>query len=110
MGNLVLALDDRFKAAVFLSAGFSSSDAPPEVDALNFAPRVSIPVLMINGTQDFIVGVDSGQKPMFRFLGAPADQKRHVVLPAGHAVIFDKRSETIRESLDWFDRYLGPVR
>jgi hypothetical protein len=44
---------------------------------------------------------------MFRFLGTPAADKRHVLLDSGHV---PPRLETIKESLDWLDRYLGPVK
>ena len=52
----------------------------------------------------------SRRKPLFQGLGAPADRKKHIVYEAGHGVIFDKRSQVIREALDWFDRYLGPIQ
>jgi hypothetical protein len=44
---------------------------------------------------------------MFRLLGTPAEHKRHVVYEAGH---FVPRSQLIKETLDWYDRYLGAVR
>jgi hypothetical protein len=43
---------------------------------------------------------------MLRLLGAPKDQKRHVLADTGHDF---PRAELIKESLDWLDRYLGPV-
>ena len=109
MGSVVLAHDPRLRAAVLVAGGFSPGDAPPETDPLNFAPRVSVPVLMLNGNKDFIFDTEQSQKPLFRFLGSPADRKKHVVYEAGHAVFLEKRSQVIREALDWFDRYLGPV-
>ena len=44
---------------------------------------------------------------MFDLLGVPADQKRRVAYDTGHNI---PRPDLIRESLDWLDRYLGPVR
>ena len=35
--------------------------------------------------------------------------KRHVLYQGGHGVFGVRRSEMIREMLDWLDRYLGPV-
>ena len=110
MGSIVLSQDPRFRAAVFLSGGFSPGKAPSDVDVFNFAPRVSIPVLMVNGDRDFIFEVEMSQKPLFRGLGSSADQKKHLLFEAGHGVIFEKRSQVIREILDWFDRFLGPVQ
>jgi hypothetical protein len=45
-------------------------------------------------------------KPMFKLLGTPAEAKRSVLYPTGHAV---PRNQLIKEVLDWLDRYLGPV-
>jgi hypothetical protein len=47
------------------------------------------------------------QIPLFRSLGTPAKDKRTAVFDAGHIV---PRNEMIKETLDWLDRYLGPVR
>ncbi|MEX2273442.1 MAG: protein kinase [Vicinamibacterales bacterium] len=107
MGSIVLALDGRIRAAVLGAGGLSNAAAPPEVDVFNFSPRVTVPVLMINGDGDFIFELERSQKPLFRLLGSPADRKKHVVLQGGHAIGIEKRSQYIREVLDWFDRYLG---
>jgi hypothetical protein len=45
--------------------------------------------------------------PLFRLLGTPNEDKRHVIYECGHAV-FGK--DLIRPSLDWLDKYLGPVQ
>jgi len=49
---IVLALEPRFKVGILQSGGFGGyfySDALPEDDPVNFAPRVHIPILMVNG-------------------------------------------------------------
>ena len=61
---------------------------------------------MVNAESDFIYDVEESQKPLFALLGTPPDRKRHVVFPGSHAIVSDKRSQVIREILDWFDRYL----
>ena len=43
---------------------------------------------------------------MFELLGTPAGDKKRLVFPGGHSV---PRTEMIKESLEWLDRYLGPV-
>jgi len=103
----LLALEDRLKVAVLLAPGYPYRDLPPEANAINFAPRVTIPVLMIGGRYDYVLPLETSQKPMFEALGTPVDRKRHVVFDAGHMDF--PRSETIREVLPWLDRYLGPV-
>ncbi len=45
--------------------------------------------------------------PALPLLGTPEKDKRHVIYETGHAV---PRKEFIRESLDWLDKYLGPVK
>jgi len=79
----------------------------PEADPLNFVSRITIPVLMVNGRMDPYFNVETSQRPMFELLGTPAGQKRHVIYEAGH---FVPRDQLVKETLDWFDRYLGPVK
>ena len=105
----LLAVDSRFKVGVLMAGGFNSQRTLPEVDAINFAPRVIIPILMINGESDFIFPVESAQKLLLSRLGTPAEHKRHSVLPGGHDVMPQLRSRVVREVLDWLDRYVGPV-
>lgn len=76
------------------------------MDELNFAPRVKIPVLMLNGRFDFFYPVETSEEPMFRLLGTAKGHKRRVVYETGHNI---PRNELIKETLDWLDRYLGPV-
>jgi len=106
MGPLVLAVEPRIKAAVLNVAGLKFQRALPEADPFNFAPHVTIPVLMLNGRYDQFFPLETSQNPLFQLLGTPPDRKRHVVYEAGHLV---PRTLTITETLDWFDRYLGKV-
>lgn len=66
-----------------------------------------VPVLMLNGEHDIVFPLETAQKPLFDLLGTPPQDKRHYKTPAAHAV---PRNEAIKETLDWLDRYLGPVR
>jgi len=107
MGAVMPAVEDRIKVCVLIVPGFNLQKSLPEVDELNFAPRVKVPVLMLNGRFDFFYPVGSSQEPMFRLLGAPDQDKRRVVYETGHNI---PRDELIKETLDWLDRYLGPVK
>jgi dienelactone hydrolase len=107
MAPRLLAVEPRFKVAVLLSGG-AFEKVPPEVDAWNFAPRVKIPVLMLNGRDDFRFPLETSQRPLFRLLGTPEKDKRHVLYDGGHDVAI--RLDLIKEALDWLDRYLGPVK
>ncbi|HKT78873.1 MAG TPA: protein kinase [Vicinamibacterales bacterium] len=101
----LLALESRFKAAILHSAGFTYRRLPAEMDAVNYASRITIPVLMMTGRHDYVFPFETSQKPLFNLLGTPANQKRHVVYDAGHDPL--PRSQVIREILLWLDKYLG---
>jgi dienelactone hydrolase len=103
----ILAVESRFRTAVLESGGLEFQRALPEADTINFIPRVRVPLLMLNGRYDHFFPVESSQIPFFKLLGTPEKDKRQVIYETGHAV---PRKEFIRESLDWLDRYLGPVR
>ena len=107
MSPIFLAVEPRFKAAVIVGGGFYVQRSKPEVEAINFAPRAKMPVLMLNGRFDFFLPEDGTQIPMFRLFGAPDDQKRRVVYDTGHNI---PRPDLIHESLDWLDKQLGVVR
>ncbi len=107
MGGLLPAVETRFKALILIAPGFLLQEPLPEVDQLNFAPHVKAPVLMLNGRYDFLWPPRISQEPMFRLLGTPTEHKRRVVYDTGHDV---PRPEMIKESLNWLDKYLGPVR
>ena len=104
---ILLAVENRFKVAVLESGGIDFAKPLPEADQLNFVTRVKIPVLMINGRYDHFFPVDSSQVPLYRLLGTPEKDKKHVIYETGHA---PPRKEFIRESLDWLDKYLGPIQ
>ena len=107
-GPVLLALEPRLKVSILLAGGFSPEVVAPEVDPFNFAPRAHQPVLMLNGRDDFMRPVPTSQQPMFRLLGAPDKDKRHVLYDdAGHA---PPRLPAIKEILEWLDQYLGATR
>jgi dienelactone hydrolase len=105
-GPIPVALEPRVKVAVFASGG-PQYDLPPEVQPANFAPHVTVPVLLVNGKDDFSVPV-AAQRRFFEILGTPPDRKKHVVLDGGH-VPQDMRG-LFREVLDWLDTHLGVVK
>jgi hypothetical protein len=47
--------------------------------------------------------------PLFRMLGTAAADKRHVVFDTPHDVRL-RRTDLVREVLDWYDKYLGRVQ
>jgi len=109
-GIFLLPWEKRIKACVLVAGGFVPTpefENMPEVDFVNLAPRVKIPTLMLNGRYDYVFPVETSQKPMFDFLGTPMEHKRRLLYDTAHNV---PRNEMIKESLNWFDRYLGPIK
>jgi eukaryotic-like serine/threonine-protein kinase len=101
-------LQDRLKTVVFLDGGFFLDPPSPGADQADFAPRLKKPVLMVNGRYDFSFSLDKAQNPLFRMLGSPESDKRHVILETPHDVTA-QRPELVKTVLDWLDKYLGRV-
>jgi eukaryotic-like serine/threonine-protein kinase len=106
MGGIVPAVESRIKVCVFAGGGIDFIRSLPEVDAVNFVPRVKQPSLMLNGKYDFIFPVESTQELFYQLLGSKKEQKKHLLYETAHNV---PRNELIKETLSWLDQYLGPV-
>lgn len=100
------AVEKRIKVALLVLAGFRFQRSKPEVDPFYFVSRIKIPVLMLNGKYDGFFPAETSQIPMFNLFGTPTEQKRRVVYETGHNV---PRDQLIKETMEWLDRYLGPV-
>ena len=109
IGPLLTAIEPRFDASVLVSGGLYriSEDSPPVATPQNFAPRSTVPTLMINGKADFGAPVETNIQPLFDMLGTPDEHKRLALLDGGHVPA--SPNDVIREVLDWLDLYLGPV-
>ncbi|KAA9134099.1 SUMF1/EgtB/PvdO family nonheme iron enzyme [Marinihelvus fidelis] len=104
-----LAVEDRIKAAILVSVGYYLRDAQlPEVQLQDYLPRIRIPVLVINGRDDFTFPLASSQEPFFDMLGAAPGKKVHLLRDWGHIPPYDR--ELVQAQLDWVDRWLGPAR
>jgi serine/threonine protein kinase/dienelactone hydrolase len=106
---ILLGIESRIKVAVLLHGGFWLLEGPAEVDQINFAPRVKIPVLMLNGRFDYLFPYEISQIPMYHYFGTSEEHKRQVVFEVGHGVV-NPKNKFVKEMLDWLDRYLGPVK
>jgi eukaryotic-like serine/threonine-protein kinase len=102
---LVLAVEPRISLGLVCLGAFNLQPSLPEADPLNFAPRVKVPVLMLNGRFDFYGPTAISQEPMFKLLGTPAEHKRRVVYETSHTI---PRNEMIKEVVDWMEKYWGP--
>jgi hypothetical protein len=107
LGGLFPAVEKRIKAVVLHVGGLKMKKSFPEVDPFNFLPRIYQPVLMLNGKYDVYFPVETSQKPMFNLLGTPKNDKNLIIYDAGHLV---PRTDLIKETLAWYDKYLGAVK
>ena len=106
LGLILVSQEPRIRAVVFSMGGLSPERKPPEIDEINFANHVRIPALMLNGRYDLFYPAETDQVPMFRLLGAPPGDKRYVLFDAGHVLL---QQNDMKETLEWFDKYLGPT-
>ena len=103
-GLVIAPLEPRLRTVVLVSGGLSTEEEPAEIDPFNFAPRITVPVLLIAGKDDFVNPLELSQKPLMRLLGS-AD-KRHFVFDGGH--VPPNMQQVVKETLDWLDHHLGP--
>ena len=106
MGGIIPAVEKRIKTVVLLVAGLQFQKSLPEAEAINFLPRITQPVLMLNGKYDFFFPYESAQKPFFELLGTIEENKRIIIYEGGHTVPV---TEQVKETLLWLDKYLGTV-
>src|SRR5699024_3376040 len=108
-GTILLATEPRIKAGVLISGGIQLfyDTLHPMTDIVNYAPRITTPVLMLNGRYDHSFPYESSQRRLFELLGTPAADKAHVVYESGH--INYPENGLPRDVGRWFDKYLGAV-
>ncbi|MEN6424293.1 MAG: SUMF1/EgtB/PvdO family nonheme iron enzyme [Phycisphaerales bacterium] len=109
MGSVMIATESRLKTGIFLLGGICACKRHPASDPANFAPRVTIPILMLNGREDSIFPLETAQKPLFNLLGTPAGHKQHLLFPGGHSIAWEYREQYHQAIVDWLDQYLGKV-
>ena len=97
----VLLFEKRFKAAV-LYVGGAYTAIPPMSDGKNHLPRLDLPILMLNGQQDYLVP-PAAPNAMYASIGTPEEDKRLVFYDSGHWPL--PRNQMIKETLAWLDKY-----
>lgn len=108
-GAINLAIEHRIRAAVLASGGiWLHSPLHPMVDLVNYAPRITIPVLMLSGRYDHVYPYEQSQQRVFNLLGTPADKKAQIPYDTGHFTM--PPNMVAADVTDWFDRHLGRVR
>jgi len=109
MGPIMTAVESRFKTGIYFVGGLMMQDVQPMADPFNFLPRVTIPIFMFNGRYDSFFPLDTSIKPFYGKLGSPEADKKLVVTDSNHFVAAYSANQLISETLDWLDKYLGPV-
>ena len=106
MAAIITAVENRIGASVIIAGGLTGVGRP-EVNDCNYAERVKVPTLMMNGKYDAGFIPDLSQRPLYELLGTPDSDKKYLLYETDH---IPPRIEYIRETLAWLDKYLGPVR
>jgi DNA-binding winged helix-turn-helix (wHTH) protein/dienelactone hydrolase len=108
-GAINLAIEKRVRAAVLASGGiWIHTPLHPMIDLIHYAPRITIPVLMLSGRYDHIYPYEQSQKRTFGLLGTAADKKAQIAYDTGHFTI--PPNMVAADVTDWFDKHLGRVR
>jgi serine/threonine protein kinase/predicted esterase len=99
------AIEDRFRSVVLVGGGIDNQYQPtrPETDNVNFAPRITSPVLMITGTYDEECSYYREALPLWSLLREP---KKLVLVEGGHLPAPEARVPVINE---WLNETLGRV-
>ena len=109
-GVILTTIEDRFKAVVLLDGGLFQWEHPiPGMDQVDYAPRLTRPVLMVNGKYDATFPSETSQRPLFTLLGSPPADKRQVQFDTPHDVRL-RHADLVREVLAFLDTYLGRVQ
>jgi eukaryotic-like serine/threonine-protein kinase len=103
---ILSAVEERLAASVVVAGGLDPWPVRPEAHPINYVTRVRVPTLMLNGKYDWSFPQQTVSQPMFDLLGTPAEHKRQIFYDTDH---IPPRTEYIKETLAWLDRYLGPV-
>ncbi len=105
VGAIALAVEDRLKVGILDQTGLQHLQIP-EINVVNYLPRVKVPVLQFNGIYDTDFRFETSAKPFFKLIGTAEADKKHVDEATGH---FVPKPVVIGETLDWLDKYLGPA-
>jgi eukaryotic-like serine/threonine-protein kinase len=107
-GVSMLAVEPRIRVGVLMATGLHPRETPPELDLINFLPRIRQPLLLLGGRNDFINPLDTSQRPLFERIGTDPALKKHHVFEGGHVPA--RMQELIGVVLDWLDTHQGPVQ
>ena len=97
------AVESRIRSAIYIGGGLHERSLLPEVNPVNFAPRIARPVLVLTGKYDEARPYEPFARWFFELLPGP---KRLELVDSGHLPPLEIRNPIINE---WLDETLGPV-
>jgi cephalosporin-C deacetylase-like acetyl esterase len=106
LGPIMAAADERVSNMILVAGGMTS-DGRPESHPVHYAPRVDVPVLMLSGKYDSLLGYETSVVPLYELLGTADEDKVLKVYETDH---IPPKKEFVTEILNWLDEYFGPVR
>jgi len=103
----ILATEERFNLGILILFGVSSVEKYrfKEFDQIDYIPHVKIPMLLLGGRFDLDLTFER-QQAFYDFLGTPKSDTKWMVYETTHWI---PRKDLINESLNWLDKYFGPV-
>jgi predicted esterase len=102
----IFAIEERINLGILSLFGVQSSDRYQEWDQINYLPRVKKPMLLLGGRYDPDYSLEQ-QQAFYDFLGTPESDKEWKLYESTHYI---PRTDLINESLNWLDKYFGPVQ
>jgi pimeloyl-ACP methyl ester carboxylesterase len=91
----------RAKIGAGLPASWRAVVAP--ANAINFAPHIAVPKLLVQGRYDEDTPVRTAAEPLFKLLVEP---KQMVLFEGGHVPSIETQMSIMS---GWLDDHLGPV-
>ena len=105
MAPFICAIEERIKLGILVLFGVQGGEEYQELDQINYLPRVTIPMLLMDGRYDFDFTLKQ-QQAFYDFLGTPEIDKEWKLYETTHHI---PRNDGVNESLKWLDKYFGPV-
>jgi dipeptidyl aminopeptidase/acylaminoacyl peptidase len=101
----ILSIEERIKLGILILFGVQSSGEYPWYDQINYLPRIKIPMLLLAGRYDPDYSLKQ-QQAFYDFLGTTENEKEWKIYESTHWI---PRNDLINESLNWLNKYFGPV-
>lgn len=106
----IIATESRIKTVVLLSASLAAVNPdvfPNGVNPNTFWPRVTTPILVLNGQYDIANHITESRDLLLKTIGTSSELKKGVLYESSHWPLPQHRVRA--DTLQWLDRYVGAV-